>query len=163
MAPLAWVEAAIHDIVKSIDEGRRVSRFVLGLPNYGLVGPETDQGGPRFARVCEPTAACLALTAGTYDTETGHMDHCPLGKERYPPGRTPNKALPGGDHVFFEDLASLEEKVAAAEHRWAWRHHLLGPGEASPSGRRAAPTSRWCAPTSRVGELDLREAAPTVR
>jgi spore germination protein YaaH len=136
LSPLGWVEAGIADVL-SIDEGRRAPRFVLGLPNYGVVGPEVGPGGYGFARTCEPSSACLALTSGTYETATEHMNHCDQGMEAYPPGRVPNKALPGGDHLFFEDLGSFEEKVAAAERAGlggitSWG---IGGEPVGPSGR----------------------------
>lgn len=134
VSPLGWVEAGIADIV-SIDGGRLASKVVLGLPNYGMRGPE--EGGGVATHDCAPSSACLTLASGTYQTETDHMSHCDQSKQRYRPGRSPNKALSSGEHLFFEDLASLEEKVAAAAHAGlggitSWG---IGGEPVGPSGR----------------------------
>jgi chitinase len=136
VSPLGWVEAGVADIL-SVDEGRRASRFVLGLPNYGMIGPEVGPGGDGFAHDCEPSSACLALTSGTYETTTKHMEHCDQSNESYLPGRTPNKALPGFEHLFFEDLASLEEKVGVAARGGLGGVTLWGIGgqPVGPAGR----------------------------
>ena len=136
LSPLGWVEATIADVL-AVDEGRRASKFVLGLPNYGVIGPEVGPGGYGFARVCEPSSACLALTAGAYETATKHMDHCDQGERQYLSGRVPNAVLPGGEHLFFEDLASLEERVSAAERAGLGGITTWGIGgePVGPSGR----------------------------
>jgi len=51
------------------------------------------------------------MLSGQYATTTDHMLRY---GESYDPGRSPNAYLPDGDHLFFDDLASLEEKVRAA-------------------------------------------------
>jgi chitinase len=103
-APLGWLRGFI-DAVRSIDGGRRAARFILGLPNYGLV----DRGGA--VETCEPMARCFDLFQGDYATTTDELSHCSGGVD---PGRSPNVSLAGGGHLFFDDLASLEEKIAAA-------------------------------------------------
>ena len=114
IAPLGWVEDALTAI-RAIDGGRRAGRFLLGLANYGLIGPEVGPGGYGHVTVCEPTSRCLGLFEGDYDATSDHMDHCPLVRAHpYAAGRAPNQALAGGDQLFFEDLASLTEKVDAA-------------------------------------------------
>jgi spore germination protein YaaH len=136
LAPLGWVEAGIADIL-SVDGGRRRLKFVLGLANYGILGPEVGAGGDGFTRVCEPATARLELASDGYETTTAHMDQCDQGKYAYPPGRTPNKALPGGDRLFFEDLASFEEKVAASARAGLGGITYWGIGgePVGPSGR----------------------------
>jgi spore germination protein YaaH len=109
VAPLGWVQHFI-DHVATIDGGRRASRFILGLPNHGVYGPP----GAEPVLGCEPLARCFELFSGPYETTTDEMDHCPE-ESGIDPGRSPNVALPDGRTLYFEDLASLEEKVAAAE------------------------------------------------
>lgn len=98
VAPLGWIRDVV-DRVGRIDGGRRKERFVLGVPNYGLRG----------SVVCSPTTSCLALAGPGYRTTTDHMKH-----EGVDPGRSPNQILASGEQLFFDDLASLEEKVEVA-------------------------------------------------
>jgi spore germination protein YaaH len=110
-APLGWVRDAI-DYIGTIDGGRRANRFILGLPNYGILGAP---GGE--TRDCEPLSRCLDLLdgSGSYATTTDELTSCPdRGEEVIECGRSPNATLANGDRMFFEDLASLEEKVEAA-------------------------------------------------
>jgi hypothetical protein len=117
VAPLGWVEDGF-DQVLDVDGGQRAGMFLAGLPNYGLVGPDTSPGGYGFARVCPTSQGCLGLLEGGYDATTAHMDHCDLPAKRvYAAGRAPNAGLPTGERMFFEDLASLDEKIAAAAKR----------------------------------------------
>jgi chitinase len=109
LAPLGWIERSVA-YIGEIDGGRRRDRFLLGLPNYGIVEPP---GAP--IEVCQPSTACLELVGGSYATTTQHMEHCRgPGRPVIAPGRAPNAELPDGARVFFEDLASLEEKTRAA-------------------------------------------------
>jgi spore germination protein YaaH len=102
VAPLGWIHKAVSYIA-SIDGGRRRDRFILGLPNYGLVG----------TKACEPSLRCLEMAGDEYRTTTDHMDQCPFG-DGTDPGRAPNQTLADGQTMFFDDLTSLEEKVLAA-------------------------------------------------
>lgn len=106
VSPLGWIRGVV-DYVGSIDGGRRKERFVLGLPNYGLVGQ---------AELCAPSRSCAALAGPGYRTSTSHMDRCSLDGHLIEPGRAPNQVLADGREVFFDDIASLEEKVTAAAH-----------------------------------------------
>jgi chitinase len=109
-APLGWVRDAIG-YIGTIDGGRRADRFILELPNYGLFGAP---GG--VVHDCQPLSRCLDLVDDSYATTTDELATCPeFGGEGMESGRCPNAVLPGGEHVFFEDLRSLEEKVQAAE------------------------------------------------
>lgn len=107
VAPLGWIRAAVKDI-EAVAGGRK-DRFLLGFPNYGLVGPE--------AALCTPTSKCLELVGGAYHAHTGHMGHChvegvvPVDD----PGRAPNGVQADGKEVYFDDLVSLEEKIEVAE------------------------------------------------
>jgi spore germination protein YaaH len=117
LAPLGWVEDNL-DLIQGIDGGRRAGKFLMGLANYGVVGPEVPPGGYDAARLCEPRSRCLELFQGPYEATTAHMSHCPTtAKRRYPAGRVPNVALAGGERLFFEDLDSLDEKIAAGALR----------------------------------------------
>ncbi|MGK4000842.1 glycosyl hydrolase family 18 protein [Sorangium sp. So ce1024] len=113
VAPLGWLERTVA-YIGGIDGGARRERFLLGLPNYGLVGPEAAEGGGAVVG-CEPLSKCRELAGDGYETSTDHMGRCAEdGGERFAAGRAPNRVLASGEHVFFEDLESLEEKVIAA-------------------------------------------------
>lgn len=101
VAPLGWIREVVS-YIGSIDGGRRRDRFILGLPNYGLVG----------TTLCNPSLRCLELAGEGYRTTTDHMDRCDLGEAAA--GRAPNRTLADGEVMFFDDIASLEEKVEAA-------------------------------------------------
>jgi hypothetical protein len=117
LSPLGWVEENL-DLIQGIDGGRRASKFLTGLANYGVIGPEVAPGGYGMTRLCEPSTRCLELFQGPYEETTPHMRHCSTtAKHRYAPGRIPNVALAGGERLFFEDLASLEERIAAGTRR----------------------------------------------
>ncbi len=112
VAPLGWIQESI-EYIGTLGDDRR-SKFIFGLANYGIWGHESPDG--LFVGSCDPVEKCLGLFEGPYETTTDHMNHCSLaGKRYYAPGRTPNRILPDGNHLFFEDLGSLEEKVIAAE------------------------------------------------
>jgi spore germination protein YaaH len=114
LAPISWIEEAAA-YAGSIDGGRRRAKFLLGLPNYGILGPETPRPGGEVTG-CASSRACADLVGGAYAVTTDHLAHCPLaGPGSAVPGRAPNAVLPSGDHLFFEDLGSLEERVVAAE------------------------------------------------
>jgi hypothetical protein len=108
VAPLGWVQEFIAH-VGTIDGGKRASRFILGLPNHGVYGP----AGHEPVLGCEPLQRCFALFNGPYETTTDELTRCPE-QSGVTPGRSPNVRLPDGQRLYFEDLASLEEKVAAA-------------------------------------------------
>jgi spore germination protein YaaH len=114
VAPLSWVEHCAA-YAGAIDGGRRRSKFLLGLPNYGLVGPEAPRPGGEVT-TCETSLGCADLVGGVYAAHTDHMARCPSRDgEDIDAGRSPNGVLPSGDRVFFEDLGSLEERVEVAE------------------------------------------------
>lgn len=114
VAPLGWLERSIA-YIGTLDGGARRSKFIFGLPNYGLVGPEAP-GGEGTVVGCEPLKKCLELAGEGYETSTDHMSRCAEdGETPVAAGRAPNRALANGAHLFFEDLASLEEKVVAVK------------------------------------------------
>ncbi|WP_437619641.1 glycosyl hydrolase family 18 protein [Sorangium sp. So ce1151] len=113
VAPLGWLRRTVA-YIGGIDGGARREKFILGLPNYGLLGPEAPEGGGAVVG-CEPLRKCRELAGDSYATSTDHMSRCAEdGGERFAPGRAPNRVLASGAHLFFEDLESLEEKVVAA-------------------------------------------------
>src|SRR5262249_51335855 len=65
LAPLGWVEDNL-DLIRSIDGGRRAGKFLLGLPNYGLIGPEAGADGHGIVRACVPSSRCRELFHGAY-------------------------------------------------------------------------------------------------
>ena len=102
-APLGWIDAVNAQIAAA----GHAERFLLALPNYGVT----------------PTSSCtLATCASTCTspvaTSSPHMASCPLG-----PYAAADRELtcdsPGGP-LFFDDTASLEDKVKSA------RAHGLG-------------------------------------
>ena len=109
VAPLGWVQDFI-DHVATVDGGERASCFILGLPNHGVFGPP----GHEPVLGCEPLERCFALFSGPYETTSDELTRCPE-QSGVAPGRSPNVLLLDGQRLYFEDLASLEEKVAAAQ------------------------------------------------
>jgi spore germination protein YaaH len=117
LSPLGWVEENL-DLIHGIDGGRRAGKFLMGLANYGVIGPEMGPGGLGIAHLCAPSSRCLELFHGDYEETTTHMSRCTTaGGPRYAAGRVPNVALAGGERLFFEDLASLDERIAAGARR----------------------------------------------
>jgi len=96
VAPQGWVEA----VAAHARASGRPERFSLALPNYG-VGASWSVGGARAAALC----------VGAVETVDTHMAECPRG--RFAAGRAPHCATARGQ-LYFDDLASLEAKVAAA-------------------------------------------------
>jgi len=98
VAPLGWVDAAAAFAASTGNAGK----FILGVPNYGV--------GWQYA--CEGTD-CEAACGGSYDTVDTHMAMCPYGV--WAAGRSPHCPY-GGSTLYFDDLASLEEKVQVAHN-----------------------------------------------
>lgn len=114
VAPLGWLEETVS-YIGSLDGGARREKFIFGLPNYGLLGPEAPGSGGAVVG-CEPLSKCLELAGDGYETSTDHMSRCPDDEGgQLAAGRAPNRLLASGERLFFEDLASLEEKVVVAE------------------------------------------------
>ncbi|MGZ3427422.1 MAG: glycosyl hydrolase family 18 protein, partial [Polyangia bacterium] len=109
VAPLGWIQQVLA-YINTVGGGGRAGKFILGLPNYGLAGDDAGVTG-WFGSSMD----CINLVGGTYATTTTHMSVCPLTNGTdIPPGRAPNATSSQG-HLFFDDLASMEEKVAAAQ------------------------------------------------
>ena len=98
VAPLAWVDAACAYAAST----GSAAKFILGIPNYGI--------GPNFS--CDGVG-CDAACGGSYSTVDTHMASCPYGT--FAAGRAPHCAY-GGGTLYFDDLASQEEKVQAAHN-----------------------------------------------
>jgi spore germination protein YaaH len=97
LAPLGWLEAVFRHAAST----GRPERFILGVANYAV--------GSGFY-----TDAILApgLCTGPIETTTDHMSGCSFGKEA--PGRAPHCNTASVGPIWFEDLPSMEEKLAAA-------------------------------------------------
>lgn len=109
VAPLGWIEQVLA-YIDTVGGGGRAGKFILGLPNYGLAGD--DSGVTTWYG---SGMDCINLVNGTYDTTTTHMSVCPLTNGvPIAAGRAPNAMSPKG-HLFFDDLASFEEKISAAQ------------------------------------------------
>lgn len=109
VAPLGWIQQVLA-YIQTVGGGGRANKFILGVPNYGLAGDDTGTT-TWFGSGMDS----INLLGGAYDTTTTHMSVCPLTNgETIAAGRAPNGTSSKG-HLFFDDIASLEEKVAAAK------------------------------------------------
>jgi spore germination protein YaaH len=97
VAPLGWVKAAAAHAAAT----GHANKFILGVPNYGLDGCRGKD--------------CPAGCSGAISVTTNEMATCPYNvDDHYTAGRQPNCPAAAGGTLFFDDLQSLEEKVAAA-------------------------------------------------
>ena len=109
VAPLGWIQQVLA-YIGTVGGGGRAGRFILGLPNYGLAGD--DSGVTSWYG---SSMDCINLVAGSYATTTTHMSVCPLTNGvAMAAGRAPNATSSKG-HLYFDDIASHQEKVAAAQ------------------------------------------------
>jgi spore germination protein YaaH len=110
VAPLGWIQQVVA-YIGTIAGGTRTSKFILGLPNYGCA----DNGSGTNNYWCQ-SMDCINLVAGNYSTTTNHMNVCPLTNGvPTPSGRAPNAASSKGS-LYFDDIASHEEKVQVAKN-----------------------------------------------
>ncbi len=110
VTPLGWIQNVLA-YIGTVGGGGRAGKFILGLPNYGLSGP--DSGTTSWFG---SSMDSINLVGGTYATTTTHMTTCPFTNGlTMAPGRAPNATTSAGDHVFFDDIASHQEKVSAAQ------------------------------------------------
>lgn len=99
-APLGWIDAVSAHAAAT----GRGDKFVLGVPNYGTT--PTWYG---------TLSECLAACNGSYATQTTEMESCAYNVDtHYAAGRALSCASAHGS-LFFDDTASLEEKVKAAK------------------------------------------------
>jgi spore germination protein YaaH len=97
LAPLGWIDAVCAHAAST----SAPSKWKLGLGNYGVT-PSWQCDGD----------GCAAACNNSYATTTTHMATCSFGT--WDSGRAPNCSTANGQ-VFFEDLASMEEKVQKAQ------------------------------------------------
>ena len=96
LAPAGWVDASF---TLAESTGHK-EKFMLGLGNYAV-------GDNYWCTAKQAAAQCSAAPA----TTTNHMLTCPYGN--YNAGRTLSCNSPNG-MLWFEDVASMEEKVQIA-------------------------------------------------
>ena len=110
VAPLGWIQQVLA-YINTIGGGGRAGKFILGLPNYGIAGSDGST-----TTWFGSSMDSINLVGGSYDVTTSHMASCPLTNgTSMPSGRAPNATSASKGHVFFDDLVSHEEKVAAAQ------------------------------------------------
>src|SRR5262249_35211299 len=99
-APLGWIQS-----VAAHAGGIDPDRFVLGIPNYGVT-PST---------YCA-LADCPSLCPSSIATTTEEMTSCPFNVDtHFAPGRSLNCETPKDGRLFFDDSASLEERVGGGK------------------------------------------------
>jgi chitinase len=106
LAPKGW----INDVVTYVQSLGAPEKYVLGVANYGIAG-----GWYSSAR--EAAARC---NGGAHSSTTDHMLSCSLGHQEA--GLSPH-CNTGNGEVWFEDVASMTEKVGLAK-----AHGLGGTG-----------------------------------
>ncbi|MDB4970639.1 MAG: hypothetical protein JWN44_6328 [Myxococcales bacterium] len=106
LAPKGWVQ----DVVTRVQSLGSPEKYVLGVANYGIAS-----GWYTTAR-----DAATRCAGGVHAMSTDHMAVCPLSHAEA--GLSPHCSTSNGD-VYFEDVASLTEKVALAK-----AHGLGGVG-----------------------------------
>jgi hypothetical protein len=110
VTPLGWIQSVLA-YIGTVGGGGRAGKFILGLPNYGLAGSDSGTTG-WFGSSMDS----INLVGGVYDTTTTHMATCPFTNgTTMAPGRAPNATSSTNGHVFFDDIASHQEKVSAAQ------------------------------------------------
>jgi spore germination protein YaaH len=98
-APLGWIQAVV---ARAAATGH-ADKFILAVPNYGLAPGW-------YGSLTECAAACT----GPMSETTTEMESCPFNvDDHYAAGRAPNCNSSHG-LLYFDDLGSLEERVAAA-------------------------------------------------
>jgi spore germination protein YaaH len=110
VTPLGWIQLVLA-YIDTVGGGTRAGKFILGLPNYGLAaspGGNTSWYGSSMDSI--------NLVGGNYATTTTHMASCSYTNGvSMASGRAPNGTSSAGQIVYFDDIASHEEKVAAAQ------------------------------------------------
>jgi spore germination protein YaaH len=113
-APLGWVDAAFA----RAETTGHADRFMLGIPNYAI-------GAGWWAT----TRAAMALCLGPVARDDTHMASCPYNVDtHYAGGLTPHCDTADHGTIYFEDLASMDEKlqVAVAHHARGATYWTLG-------------------------------------
>jgi spore germination protein YaaH len=96
LAPLGWIDQTFAQAAAT----GRASRFILGLANYGI-------SSGWYTTANDAATRC----GGKMLETTDHMATCPYGN--FAAGRAPHCTTANGD-VWFEDVASMEEKLTTA-------------------------------------------------
>jgi spore germination protein YaaH len=100
IAPLGWVEAAFQRAQATGNAGK----FMLGLPNYAI-------GLGWYDWLKNGQALCVASAVET----TTHMATCPYNEWNYSAGLSPHCLTASQGTIWYEDLASMEEKIQTAK------------------------------------------------
>lgn len=98
-APLGWIDA----VAARVQASGHADRFRLGLPNYGVSTTKAF-----------PLGECAKHCTGPVATSTDEMASCPLNPNGYAAGRSLHCESDAGT-LYFDDTASLEEKVKSAK------------------------------------------------
>ncbi|HEY0483096.1 MAG TPA: glycosyl hydrolase family 18 protein [Kofleriaceae bacterium] len=108
--PLGWTQAAMV-FMANLNNGATVGKLIWGLPNYGVEAPD---GQPVIGEPQRGLKVWIANHPG-YGTTSTEMASCPFNVDtHYGAGRSPN-GFAGGNHAYFDDILSLEEKVSFAQ------------------------------------------------
>lgn len=100
LAPLGWARA-VTDLAVATG---RAEKFIFALANYAYIP----------GAFCT-TTDCLKLCTGDYKTTTSELSTCSFNQtDHFDGGRQPNCAVEGGT-MYYEDAASLEEKIVVAK------------------------------------------------
>ncbi len=97
LAPLGWLDASF----KLAEATGHVGKFMVGLGNYAI-------GNNYYTTALDAAAQCTSGPA----TTTNHMLTCPYGN--YTAGRALSCPTASHGTLWFEDVASMEEKVQNA-------------------------------------------------
>jgi chitinase len=98
LAPKGWVSA----VVERVESLGSPEKYVLGVANYGIAS-----GWYTTAK-----DAAKRCSGGTHSMSTNHMASCPLSHAEA--GLAPHCSTSNGE-VYFEDVASMGEKVSMAK------------------------------------------------
>ena len=98
VAPLGWVQDVTAHVASVA--GADTHKFILGLPNYGFA--------------CATSKDCAAACKSAIVTTTDEMTTCTLNNNAWIAGRAPHCTTADGSTIYFDDTASLEEKVKSA-------------------------------------------------
>jgi spore germination protein YaaH len=116
IAPLGWIRGVFQH-AQATGHG---DHFILGVPNYAIGATWYDT-----------TSDAIALCQGAIETTTDHMASCPYGN--FEAGRAPHCATAAHGEIWFDDVASMEEKIAVAQSYgargvtyWTLGHELPG-------------------------------------
>ncbi len=96
-APLGWIDQVAAQAAAT----GHPEKFIMGLPNYGITSSSFCSLG-----------SCAATCSGPIASSTDHMQTCSFGN--WNAGRILN-CNSGNGMLYFDDTASLEEKVQSSK------------------------------------------------